>query len=87
MVGHPDDGQDGVGLYRVQHPPLHSVQGASRWFAVIPVTDVVHALELIPVFDTRILEVELSSATCLDVYREYYVNYFADKETHHVLAM
>jgi hypothetical protein len=56
-------------------------------FTVIPVTEVVYALELVPVFDTRIPEIELSSATCLDAYHEYYVNSFADKETHHALTM
>ena len=59
----------------------------SRWFAVIPVTNVVHALELVPMFDTQIPEVELSSTTCLDAYYEYYVNSFADKETYHALTM
>jgi hypothetical protein len=86
VVGRPD-AQDGVGLYRVRHPPPHSVEGALRWFTVIPVTEVVYALELVPVFDTRIPEIELSSATCLDAYHEYYVNSFADKETHHALTM
>jgi hypothetical protein len=87
VVSRPDDVQDGVGLYRVRRPPLRSAEGASSWFAVIPVVQVVHALELLPVFDTRIPEVELSSATCLDAYHEYYVNSFADKETHHAFTM
>lgn len=86
VTSSPDDAQDGVGLYRVQRPPTDGVEATSKWFAVVPVTEVVHALELLPVFDTRIPEVELSSATCLDAFREYYVNSFADKETHHALT-
>ncbi|KAF8555809.1 hypothetical protein OG21DRAFT_812082 [Imleria badia] len=82
VVSLPSDAQDGVGLYKVRRPPPPPAEGASRWFAVIPVTEVVHTLELIPVFDTRIPEVELSSATCLDAYYEYYVNSFTNKEMH-----
>jgi hypothetical protein len=77
------DDADGVGMYRVHRPPS---DGGHTSNMVIPVMHVVHTLELVPVFHTRIPEVEVSSATCLDAYREYYVNSFADKEIHHIMS-
>ncbi|KIK79999.1 hypothetical protein PAXRUDRAFT_159827, partial [Paxillus rubicundulus Ve08.2h10] len=84
VIGCPDDDQDGVGLYRVQCPPTQTTNTASNFCAVIPMTEVVHTLELIPIFNSNIPVIVPLSATCLEVYQEYYVNSFADKETYHI---
>ncbi|KAF8834578.1 hypothetical protein BDN67DRAFT_985223 [Paxillus ammoniavirescens] len=84
VIRHPDDDQDGVGLYRVRHPPTQATDTASKFWAVIPMTEVVHALELIPIFNSKIPDIVPLSATCLEVYQGYYVNSFADKETYHI---
>jgi hypothetical protein len=48
-------------------------------------TDVVQPVELIPVFETKVPGVEVSSGNCLHAYNQYYVNSFADKETFNVI--
>jgi hypothetical protein len=48
-------------------------------------TDVVQPVELIPVFETKVPGVEVSSENCLHAYDQYYVNSFADKETFNVI--
>ncbi|KIK81322.1 hypothetical protein PAXRUDRAFT_156362, partial [Paxillus rubicundulus Ve08.2h10] len=82
VIEWPDDDGEGVGLYKVQRPSTHTA--ASVLHAVVPLTEVVHALELVPVFTSKIPEIELSSAACLEAYQQYYVNTFADKETYHI---
>ncbi|KIM53499.1 hypothetical protein SCLCIDRAFT_31845 [Scleroderma citrinum Foug A] len=52
---------------------------------IIPLTDVFHVLDLVPVFHTAFPNVEPNSKTCLEGYAHYYLNTFADKETFHVL--
>ncbi|KAI6144394.1 hypothetical protein BKA82DRAFT_29322 [Pisolithus tinctorius] len=72
----------GVGLYRVQHIPPSSA-GAS---GIVPLTNVIHAVELVPVYNTVLLGVDACSETCMEAYDQYYLNTFADKETYHILA-
>ncbi|KAI6155715.1 hypothetical protein BKA82DRAFT_4326774 [Pisolithus tinctorius] len=72
----------GVGLYRVQRIPPSST-GAS---GIIPLTNVIHAVELVPVYNTVLLGVDACSETCMEAYDQYYLNTFADKETYHILA-
>lgn len=80
VVAGPEDDHEGVSMYRVQrpmhpeHPPL--------FCPVVPLTSVLHTLELVPVFSTKLAGVQVSSKSCLDVYQQYYVNCFADKETY-----
>ena len=71
----------GVGLYKVQRVSSSSA-GAS---AVIQLTDVVHAAELVPVYSTALPGVDACSKTCMEAYDEYYINVFADKETFHIM--
>ena len=79
VVARPEDDHEGVGMYRVQRSeqPL--------FCPVVPLTSVLHTLELVPVFTTRLPDIQVSSQSCLDAYRQYYVNCFADKETYNVL--
>lgn len=68
-------------IYKVQHP---AAQPTSRLNLIILLTEVVHMFKLIPIFDTKIPGTKITSATCLDVYQQYYMNSFADKETYNV---
>ena len=82
VVANPADDQEGVELYRVQCP--HLTEDISCC-VIIPMTDVVHPVELILVFETKIPGVEILSENCLDAYDQYYVNSFADKKTFNVI--
>ena len=81
VVQSPEEDQEGVGLYRVQCPPTQPISGLNP---IVPLTEVVHAIELIPIFDTKIPGIEITSETCLDAYQQYYLNSFSDKETYNV---
>jgi hypothetical protein len=52
-----------------------------RQGAVVPVTDVTHAVELIPCFGEKAAS-GISSATCLESYERFFLNNFADKESY-----
>ena len=83
----PTADQEGVGLYRVQRPPAHSLAvGPSSFYAVVPLTDIVHAVELVPVFETAIAGIDLSMDSCLEAYEQYYMNSFTDKESFNVMC-
>jgi hypothetical protein len=86
VVANPADDREGVGLYRVQRPRPTANTGINvTCCAVVPMTDVVQPVELIPVFETKVPGVEVSSENCLHAYDQYYVNSFADKETFNVV--
>ncbi|KIJ06479.1 hypothetical protein PAXINDRAFT_20331 [Paxillus involutus ATCC 200175] len=70
-----------VGLHRVQRMDSRE----ERASGIIPVTEVVHAVELVPVFSTVRPDVAASSETCMEAYDQYFLNTFSDKETYHVL--
>jgi hypothetical protein len=83
----PEGDPECVGLYRVRRPPpVSSTADVSNFYAVVPLTAIVHAVELVPVFDTVIPDVNVSKVSCLVAYQEYYVNSFADKETFNVIC-
>jgi hypothetical protein len=59
-----------------------------NWYregAVIRVTDVTHAVELIPVYGEVVAD-GVSSATCLEHYKRFFLNNFADKESYHTFS-
>lgn len=77
-----DAGRPSVGLHQVERvldPMTGCVTG------IIPLTAVVRALDLVPVFSTAFSDVVPSRQTCMEGYTCYYVNMFVDKETFHVL--
>ena len=47
---------------------------------IVPLTEVVCLLNLIPIFDTAFSNIPLSSNTCMEGYAHYYLNMFADKD-------
>ena len=87
VCGTPESDPECVGLYRVRRPPpVSSTADISSFYAVVPLTDIVHAVELVPVFDTAIPDISVSKASCLEAYQEYYVNSFADKESFNIIC-
>ncbi|KAI6022658.1 hypothetical protein EDC04DRAFT_2936511 [Pisolithus marmoratus] len=83
----PMANREGMGLYRVQHPPTNNVTASpSSYYAVVPLTDIVHAVELVLVFETSITRINPSKESCLEAYEQYYVNSFADKESFNVMC-
>ena len=74
-------GRPSVGLYQVERmdPSMGPATG------IVPLTDVVRSLDLVPVFNTVLPGIAPSSKTCMESYARYYLNTFADKETFHVL--
>lgn len=87
MCADPLADREGVGLYRVQRPPANSfANGPSSSYAVVSLMNVVHAVELIPVYETAIPGIDISKDSCLEAYEQYYVNTFADKESFNVMC-
>ena len=77
-----DAGRPNVGAYQVEHvldPMTGFVTG------IIPLTAVVHTLDLVPVFSIAFSDVVPSRQTCMEGYAHYYVNMFVDKDIFHVL--
>ena len=73
--------QTSVGLYQVEHmQPLEI-----RTNGIVPITDVMLAVDLVPVFSTVLPGVGQCSETCMEGYSSYYINSFTDKETFHIL--
>jgi hypothetical protein len=53
--------------------------------AVVQVTDVTHAVELIPVYGEAVGN-GMSAATCLESYEHFFLNNFTDKESYHTFS-
>jgi hypothetical protein len=56
-----------------------------RLGAVIPLTDVTHAVELIPVYGEGTTNRRVGAGTSMEVYERFYLNNFSDKEVYHTL--
>ncbi|KAG2098962.1 uncharacterized protein F5147DRAFT_747315 [Suillus discolor] len=56
-----------------------------RCGGVISLTDVTHAVELIPEYGNKV-DAKISSATCLESYDQFFLNSFADKESYHTFS-
>ncbi|KAG1832537.1 hypothetical protein EV424DRAFT_1342483 [Suillus variegatus] len=54
--------------------------------AVVQITDVTHAIELIPCFGEKVAS-DISSATCLERHEHFFLNNFADKESYHTFSL
>ena len=77
-----DAGRHSVGLHQVErvHPSTGCTMG------IVAITEVVRALDLVPVFSTAFLDVPPSSKMCMEGYTHYYLNTFTDKEMFHALS-
>lgn len=51
---------------------------------IVSLTDVTHAIELIPDYGERV-DRNVTSTTSLEMYETFYLNSFSDKEWYHLL--
>ncbi|KAG1721400.1 hypothetical protein EDB19DRAFT_1961240, partial [Suillus lakei] len=71
------------GMRNMTRAYTHGKNGnCHREGAVVQVTDVTHAVELIPDYG-KAVDKSMSSATCLESYEHFFLNNFADKESYH----
>ncbi|KAG1758484.1 hypothetical protein EDD22DRAFT_783840, partial [Suillus occidentalis] len=56
-----------------------------RCGGVVLLTDVTHAVELIPEYGNKV-DGKISSATCLESYDRFFLNNFTDKESYHTFS-
>ncbi|KAG6372042.1 hypothetical protein JVT61DRAFT_8748 [Boletus reticuloceps] len=73
--------QSSIGLYQVERMQPFEARASS----IVPLTDVILAVDLVPVFDTSLPGVAECSETCMEGYSRYYLNSFTDKETFHLV--
>ena len=74
-------GRPSVGLHQVERvDPLNGLATG-----IVPLTEVVRLLDLVPVFATALPHVPPRSETCMEGYVRYYLNTFTDKDTFHLL--
>ncbi|KAG1726381.1 hypothetical protein EDB19DRAFT_1897642 [Suillus lakei] len=79
-----DDGQ--MSMYTVERTFVQDNTGnCYREGAVVQITDVTHAVELIPCFGEKAAS-DVSLATCLECYERFFLNNFTDKESYHTFS-
>ncbi|KAG2149014.1 uncharacterized protein EDB93DRAFT_1240381 [Suillus bovinus] len=84
IVGHPHD-DPAISMSTVARQYHYGFDGQRvRLGAVIPLTDVTHAVELIPVYGAG-ADRSVSAAMSMEVYEHFYLNNFSDKEIYHAL--
>ncbi|KAG1838975.1 hypothetical protein F4604DRAFT_1885387 [Suillus subluteus] len=84
VVSHPRD-QPAVSMYTVARKYCNGPGGQRmRLGAVIHLTDVMHVVELIPVYGEGTNR-RVGAETSMEVYERFYLNNFSDKEVYHTL--
>ncbi|KAG9316261.1 hypothetical protein JVU11DRAFT_2289 [Chiua virens] len=83
VFGDPDDTTKMYKLRRRQR--LGSDGQSHRVGGVIPITAVTHAVELIPIYGRRHNH-EATANISLEVYNEFYLNNYSDKEWYHTVS-
>ncbi|KAG1885930.1 uncharacterized protein F5891DRAFT_1132660 [Suillus fuscotomentosus] len=85
FISSPDDHPE-LAMWTVERTYTQEENGnRCRKGAVIRVTDVMHAVELIPVYGEAVAN-SVSSATSLECYDHFFLNNFADKESYHTFS-
>ncbi|KAG0702299.1 hypothetical protein DFH29DRAFT_999405 [Suillus ampliporus] len=85
FVSSPDEHPE-LAMWTVERAYSHEENGnRHRQGAVVRVTDVTHAVELIPEYGETVNN-HVSSATCLESYDRFFLNNFADKESYHTFS-
>ncbi|KAH7909168.1 hypothetical protein BJ138DRAFT_1200335 [Hygrophoropsis aurantiaca] len=79
----PED-DPSVGMWMVERVYRQGPWGDQRHGAVIPMTDVTHTAELIPVYGER-LDRRVTMENSMEAFRYYYLNNYSDKEIFHTL--
>jgi len=81
----PDE-QPELAMWTVERTYVQDNAGnCYRQGSVVQITDVTHAIELIPCFGEKVAN-GVSSATCLESYECFFLNNFADKESYHMFS-
>ncbi|KAG2056873.1 hypothetical protein BDR06DRAFT_1039624, partial [Suillus hirtellus] len=84
VVARPQD-DVGVMMFCIKHRFVTGPDGTQVQVGmIIPLLDVTHAIELIPVYGDRANHA-VDSSTCLESYDTFYLNNFFDKEWYHTL--
>ncbi|KAG1717844.1 hypothetical protein EDB19DRAFT_1863760 [Suillus lakei] len=85
FVANPDDRPE-LAMWTVERAYTQDENGnRHREGAVVQVTDVTHAVELIPVYGEAVGN-GMSAATCLESYERFFLNNFTDKESYHTFS-
>ncbi|KAG1870313.1 hypothetical protein F4604DRAFT_1881252 [Suillus subluteus] len=84
FVASPNDRPE-LAMWTVKRSYVEDQHGKHRCGGVVPLTSVMHAVELIPEYGEKIDE-NISSAICLESYDHFFLNDFADKESYHTLS-
>lgn len=73
-------------MYKLRRQHFRGSDGQfHRTAGVIPITAVTHAVELIPVYGHRHNR-EATADVSLEVYNEFYLNNYSDKEWYHTIS-
>ncbi|KAG1805845.1 uncharacterized protein BJ212DRAFT_1449522 [Suillus subaureus] len=85
FISSPDE-HPKLAMWTVEHAYMQDQNGNQyREGAAIRVVDVMHAVELIPVYGEAVAD-GMSSAICLEHYECFFLNNFADKESYHAFS-
>ncbi|KAG2044581.1 hypothetical protein BDR03DRAFT_930573 [Suillus americanus] len=85
FISDPDDHPE-LAIWSVEHAYTQDENGnCHREGAVIQVTDMTHVVELIPVYGEAVAK-GMSSTTCLESYKHFFLNNFTDKESYHTFS-
>jgi hypothetical protein len=84
VIARPQD-DPAVMMFRVKRQFATGPDGGRvRVGTIVPMVDVTHAIELIPVYGER-ADRSVTSSTSLEHYDTFYLNSFSDKEWYHTL--
>ncbi|KAG2029520.1 hypothetical protein BDR03DRAFT_880521 [Suillus americanus] len=77
-----------TGMWKVRqsYNQYPSQEGVIRRGSIIPLTDITHAVEIIPVYQGP-LGKEVNSGNSLEVFDDYFLNNFTDKELYHSVSV
>ncbi|KAG2132209.1 hypothetical protein BD769DRAFT_1666227 [Suillus cothurnatus] len=85
FIANPNDRPE-LAMWTVERSYVVDQHGERyRRGGVVLLTDVTHAVELIPEYGDKVNK-NVSSATCLESYDRFFLNNFADKESYHTLS-
>ncbi|KAG1880082.1 hypothetical protein F4604DRAFT_1541675, partial [Suillus subluteus] len=85
FVTHPNDRPE-LAMWTVEHTYMIDQHGKHyRCGGVVSLTDVTHAVKLIPEYGNKVDE-KISSATSLESYDQFFLNSFTDKESYHTFS-
>ncbi|KAI6141740.1 hypothetical protein BKA82DRAFT_3985955, partial [Pisolithus tinctorius] len=73
-------------MYRLRHRYFNMPSSQQQVGAILPITDIIHTVELIPVYGMARLDCNVTSTTSLEVYNKFYLNNYSDKEWYHTIA-